>query len=231
MVTSSGEIHDITSTLFEDITVISHPGIDDVGGTRVDRITFDRDNSNIVDIAQNDIVEINYDIDIIVNPFSLPDRDFYVTDSSAVRVDATMDLSFEATVQEIDLNRGLQVMLEKLDSISSLRLKFVLRNGMPLQFDPEIFLLNDLQSDTISLTAESTDLIMAASTDESGNVVDVQESVIYYNIPQDLLLRLRDQTEMILALTMQSPESGQKPAIVKPDQILEVFIGAEARLK
>ncbi|NND06936.1 MAG: hypothetical protein HKN87_11200 [Saprospiraceae bacterium] len=231
LVTSSGEIHDITSTLFEDITIISHPGIDDVGGNRVDRITFDRDNSNIVDIAQNDIAEINYDIDIIVNPFSLPDRDFFVTDSSAVRVDAKVDLSFEATVQEISLKQGLQVMLEKLDSISSLRLKFVLRNGMPLLFDPEIFLLNDLQADTIVLTAESAGLILPASTDESGNVVDVQESVIYYNIPEDLLLRLRDQTEMVLALTMQSPESGQKPAIVKPDQVLEVFIGAEARLK
>lgn len=231
LVTSSGKIHDIKSTLFDDITIISHPGIDEVGGSRIDRITFDRDNSNIVDIAQNDIAEIDYDIDIIVNPLSLPDRDFFVTDSSAVRVEASVDLSFEATVQEINLEQGLRVMLEKLDSISSLRLKVVLRNGMPLEFAPQISLLNSLQADTIFLQPESTDLVSSAETDESGNVLTTTESVIYYSLAEDLLMQLKDYTEMVLTLTLQSPDAGRKPTIIRPEQMLEVLIGAEAQLR
>ncbi len=231
LINANGAVSKITSSLFNDIKVISYPSLDDVGKATFDRITLDRDNSNIDEIAQDDIAEIVYEAEVIVNPTSLPDNGFFVTDSSEIRLDAKFDLSFEARVEEIIIHQDLAVVLEKLDSITSLRLKVIVQNGIPLHFTPSLALTGSEQKDTIPLVAEAPALITPASTDGLGNVTESSQSTFFYSLDATLLTQLRDLTQMLIKLSLQSPAAGTKPAIIRPNQSIDLRIGAEAQIR
>ena len=230
LVSRMGELKQIQSTLFNDIITLSFPSLDQVGQAAVDRITFDKNNSNILDLIGGDIVEIRYNLDIITNP-EQDDRQFFLTDSSEAVLDATLDLSFAATIEMVTAEHNAPVQLGDIDTLSEARIKIFVDNGMPLSFFPELSFFS-LSGTWLKLNPDDNNgRIEAASADELGNVTDNVLSAIYYTLNGEELPVLAQMDSVQATLSVQSPQEGSHPSIIRPGQILEFGIGIEARLR
>ena len=229
LVNDEGDSKPIVSPLFDEIIVLSFPSLDQVGESVVDRITFDKTNSNILDLIQGDINEIKYNFDIITNPKE-DQSEFFLTDSSAAIIDATVDLSFEATVEMVSAQHNALVELQDIDTLSSARIKVFVDNAIPLSFFPELtfFTKGGIE---LPLESEEPASIESAATDLLGNVVGNVQSSVFYALDLNQVTSLAIMDSVRAKLTIQSPEDGADPSIIRPGQILEFGVGIEARLK
>lgn len=223
--------HPLVSDLFEEIIQLDYPGFDQKGEVITDRFSFDKTNSNLLDLAQNDIVAIDYDLDIIINPENIPDAQFFVLDSSRAVITAEVELGFDATIEAVRIEKTMGIDLNSLDSVSFLRFKVVIENGLPLSFDPLLILEDSLTALQLPLTESSGLVIESALTDGNGNILESSKNALFYQINQDQISQAVSMNRLKVQLSLQSPESGRIPAIIKPGQMMDVRIGVEAKLK
>ncbi len=228
LVDGADRARQIESPLFDDIIILSFPSLDMVGQSVVDRITFDKSNSNILDLLEDDIQEIRYDLDIITNP-AMDENEFFLTDSSKAIIDATLDLSFIATVEKVTAQHVAPVFLADIDTLSTSRIKIFVNSGIPLSFSPELVFFS-LADQQLPLIADVEPNIISAKTDLLGNVVGNSESVIYYTLSTDQITLLATMDSVRATLSVQSPQNGSDPSIIRPGQVLEYGIGMEARV-
>ncbi len=224
----SGEQKQVESILFDQTFRIAHPSIDQIGETVTTRITFDKSNSNVVDLVQVDIAKIWYDVNILTNPDNSL-ANFFLTDSSLAKLTATIDLSFAATIRDIGVQHKAEVFLQEIDSLSEGRIKVFVENGIPLSFAPsfEFFARNGFK---VPLPSTGSS-IAAARTDSEGMVLAPVTSSLYYSVNQEMIQDLTKMDSVRVDLRLQSPLSGTTPSVIKPGQRLDFGIGIEAHLR
>src|SRR5690606_22659895 len=196
-----------------------------------DRITFDRTNSNLPDLARNDIVAIDYDLDVIINPDDLSGARFFILDTSQTVITAEVELGFDATIRQASVEKLVDIDLTALDSVRYLRLKLVAENGIPLSFDPVLILRDTNSQEELTLSESEGNMIESAQTDEAGNHVSTTQNVLYFEMDEERVVLARTMNQLSLILTIQSPAGGDLPARIKPGQTTAVKIGAEAKLQ
>ena len=230
MVDHAGNRSDIRSTLFEEIMMIEAPSFDEVGETVSTRITLDRDNSNLVEVASTDIEDLFYDVDIILNP-NTTNETFFITDSSKAQIDALIDLSFDATIIDFTVEQDLTVALSGLDTLRSLRMKMYVENGIPLSFSPELIFFEEDLSPGFTLKPVDTAEVSSATVDSNGEVVSTTTTEIYFNVTAEELSLLSKMTTLKAILHFRSPNNGKDRSVIKPGQEIFMGIGAEAGIK
>ena len=221
----------LESDIFNNIILLQYPGFDQMGFSISDQITFDQNNSNIREVTQTNITAIEYDLDVIINPDDLKDVLFFVLDSSKATVTAEVEMSFNAKVENVTVEKSVDIDLESLDTLSYLRLKMVVENGIPLSFEPAITLIDTLSDLNFALEATPSAFINSAEVNLDGMVQNSSLNVVYYELTKDQLLGAIDMKKLNLRLKMQSPNQGSLPAIIKPGLIMKVRVGAEAKLQ
>lgn len=230
LVNHSDESAEITSALFDDLVLIESPDFDEIGSTVTQRITLDRTNSNVLEVASTDIKDLFYDIDIVLNP-DTEDEVFFVTDSSKAQIDALVDLSFDATVQDLRVERVLDVSLDGLDTLDFLRLKMYVENEVPLAVSPELQFGSSSSSDIWVLEADDQKTIEAATLDANGSLVVSQVSELYFTLTAEELVQLENFNILTAILYFDSPGDGTDATMLRPNQRVFIGVGAEAGLK
>lgn len=224
------EPHPLISELFDEIIDLQFPGFNQMGQVITDRISFDKTNSNIAELAQDNIVAIDYNLDIIINPENEEESQFFVLDTSKAVITAEVELSFDARISNIQIEKTVAIDLEALDSLTYLRLKLVAENGIPLSFSPTLILQDTLTQSAISLSETNGVIIESALVDDVGNQISPSENVLFYSVGEEQIKEAAAMNQLKLILTIQSPLEGEVPAKIKSGQGIEVRIGAEVIL-
>ncbi len=220
----------LISALFNETIDLQFPGFDQMGQVITDRISFDKTNSNIDELAQDNIVSIDYNLDIIINPENQEESQFFVLDTSKAVITAEVELSFDARISKIQIEKTVAIDLETLDSLTYLRLKLVAENGIPLSFSPTLVLQDSLTQSAISLSETNGVIIESALVDALGNLISPSENVLFYTVREEQIKEAAAMNQLKLILTIQSPLEGEVPAKIKSGQGIEVRIGAEVIL-
>jgi hypothetical protein len=231
VVLSTMERQQLESSLFDELIFLEYPRFEQMGMVISDSITFDRNNSNIQQLVQNNIIAIEYDIDVIINPKNERTTQFFVLDTSAAIFNAEVELSFNATVENVSVRKSIDVDLAGLDSLSYLRLKLVAENGIPLSFVTDLLLQDTLTNKEIMLNGTPDSQINSSITTPAGIVESVSENIIYYELDAGQLADAVEYNKLSVVARLQSPLLGSIPTIIKPGQAMIVRIGAEAKLK
>jgi len=221
----------LVSSLFDQVILLEYPDFDQKGTTIHDQFTFDKSNSNIVDVATDDVIAVEYELDVVIHPDESSTTDFFVLDSSAAIVSALFELSFDAKVEDVRVKRSIGVDLQTLDSLSYLRLKMVVDNGIPLSFSPVFTLRDTVTNDSLLLQSDPRAEILTAVTDEFGDVLTVSTSTLYYELPENQLLDILKMNQLEADITLQSPTDGNSATRMRPCQTLDIRIGAEAKIR
>ena len=144
---------------------------------------------------------------------------------------ALFELSFDAKVEDVRVKRSIGVDLQTLDSLSYLRLKMVVDNGIPLSFSPVFTLRDTVTNDSLLLQSDPRAEILTAVTDEFGDVLTVSTSTLYYELPENQLLDILKMNQLEADITLQSPTDGNSATRMRPGQTLDIRIGAEAKIR
>lgn len=217
----------LLSPLFDQVIPLEYPQPGDPGRLVQERITFDRHNSNLLDLTHDNIVAIDYDIDIILNPENVSDERFFILDSSQIIVRAEIELSFDALIEGVGLKKTVDVDFGRLDSVQYLRLKVLVDNGLPLSFDPVLSALDSVSGAGVQFAEESGIGIGAAETNETGDVISNNFSELYYLLDAIQLQKVKQMNQLQAEFTLSSPNQGNLVTKIKPGQVLKMRIGAE----
>lgn len=221
----------LESSLFDQIIILDYPGFDQQGEVVRDRITFDKENSNLLELTHNDIIGIDYNLDIILNPQEISDERFFILDTSRALVTAEVELSFEALVDNVSISKIVDLDFSRLDSIDFLRLKVVVENGLPLSFQPDLTLMDTISGARIELNEENGVLISNANVNDSGDVLSTTSSLLFYSLDIDQLSRVKEMNQLEAEFNLRSPGQGTASAKIKPGQKLMMRVGAEAKFR
>ncbi len=230
-VNKGGKVTQIESPFLDQLIPLAYPSLQDAGQVAKTRVTFDQTNSNVSEVAQDDIVQIRYNLDLLINPDDDVDDIYFVTDTSFAEAQASVELSFNAIVESIQVEQSVEVALSDLSEISSLRLKLLADNGIPLSFRPNLNFRDGETGTELILDAESQAVIEAAEITADGQVQAQRQSALFFTADASELALLQQMDTLQAILHMQSPAQGSQPAILKPGQPLDLKIGAEARLR
>ena len=228
--TSDGTQEPILGSLLDDLFFFQFPSFDEIGQTKMQRITFDRSNSNILDFSDKNISKIFYEMDIIFNPLDIPDQSFFIMDSSEARLDATVELGFDARIEDVQLTHSVDVDLTRLDSILSFRLKMLVANSIPISFASELYFSKKGTNMRIEIPEENNTLIEPALVDPTGEVQSPSENILFYTGSQEVVDQLIQMDLLEVKLQLQSPQNGQIPSRIKPGQWMDIQIGMEVKL-
>ncbi|MCB0685432.1 MAG: hypothetical protein KDC53_02870 [Saprospiraceae bacterium] len=220
----------LQSTLFDNLIILDYPGFSEIGDVVNSRITFDKSNSNLLAITHNDIVAIDYDLDIIINPESSGNSDFFITDSSRAILSAEVELSFDAVVEEISISKAIPTDFSSLDSVIYFRLKAIVDNGLPLSFDPILYLKDTIGGMELILKEEAGRKIESAPTDELGNQIGTATSVLYFEGDEQDVVTIRNMNLLETTFVIKSPLEGSIPTKISPELRLDLRLGVEVKL-
>lgn len=221
----------LNSSLFDDILYLDYPQYDEKGQVVRERITFDKNNSNLLELTHNDIIAIDYNLDIIINPANSDDNRFFVLDSSRAVLTAEVELSLEAIVEAVTVEKKVGINFSRLDSLEFIRLKVVIDNGLPLSFEPRLVMRDTIGQVEMNLQEEAETPIASADTDNLGNVINSRQSTLYYTLSKDQLLVSQTMNQLEATFILRSPNEGTISTRIKPGQELLMRMGAEAKLK
>ncbi|MDH3649986.1 MAG: hypothetical protein OEQ53_09895 [Saprospiraceae bacterium] len=211
---------------------LGFPSLQEIGLTRVARFTFDKSNSNILEIAESDVREIRYELDLLLNPSGDSDQPFFITDSSEVNLQVEAELEFDAFVKSIDLEWLLEVSIPEIDSLEEARLKMVIDNGIPLQFTPQLIFENGQTGDSLLWRSDELGVSIASATvDSFGEVTASSRTISFYTLSREDIVILRSADKLKAFFELVSPRDGSHPARIRPRQQLDLMLGMEAKLR
>lgn len=216
----------LKSPLLDDIISINYPPFDQMGRTAFDEIDFDQHNSNLEEVLTNEVIAVEYDFEIIANPLGDGNLPFFVVDTSMLQVDTKFELSFDANINAIQVEQSVGISLDSLDRFSSIELKLVADNALPLAFDLELSARDTVSDQVVVFPSAEGGLLSAAKVDEGGTVIEATRSVVQYGLEDAEILHLSKSHVLIAKIVVSSPQMGTMRAIIKPDQGLDLGIGA-----
>lgn len=146
VLTVSGERIPLKSELVDKGIDFDFPNQSQIGQTIQTRLVFDNQNSNIVDLFNEKIIEVDYDIDAVGFPTNDPSEIGFVTDSSFYEVNVAVELPLLASADEFTIRDTLDLDMSELSEIDEVELKMYMRNEFPVEMDIQlIFLTSDDQ--------------------------------------------------------------------------------------
>jgi len=221
---------DFESPLLAEIIPVGYPTLEEQGDTILQRITFDRNNSNIVELISDDLLTVFYDIDIVLNPSENPEEIFFIDESSIAILDATVELPLEVQIPQVVVRYGVPIRFDDFGDVGDARLKLIAENGIPLGFDPLLQFLTG-GGDRQQLSADPSDVIAPASVNEFGEVVGKISSTLFFPLSSSEVQFITTSDSLMLEVLIMTGAEGMERARLQPGQELNVKVGAEIMLQ
>lgn len=225
---SDGSVTNIESSLFQAPIAIDFPSLAERGATVRQEIVLDNSNSNLADVLTPSVRELAYEVEVIANPDDSQRLDYFLTDTSAASLLASLEVPLDVNVGLVNINYALPVQIDTIEDVTSLRLKLFVDNGIPLAFAPKIGFTGPGTS--ISLAEENGSEIRAAQTNDDGSVAQSEISELFFDLPGNQLDQLANVDSVRLQLTLRSSDGLDGRVQIAQDQVMKVGMGVEIEL-
>lgn len=152
----------------------NYPSLSEIGQTKETYYEFNAENSNVEDIIGQPIELVDYK----VNPWANPDGDEtitgFLTDSSSIGFDVTVDLPFYGKANGFTIADTFDFDLTSMDVdiVDHATLKVVSENGFPTDIDVQFYFLNEDNVIFDSLYTPAARVFKAAPIDNNGYVTE-----------------------------------------------------------
>ena len=215
----------LVSELINQPVQMAYPGPNEIGEVKNQMITFHSGNSNILDLVNQRVIGLFYDIGIILNGENDTARSHFLTDSSFFQMGVYAEVPLHGQLRNMEINRIVEIDFSSLDSLAFLELKMVVENGIPLAFDPQLQFLNESNQIISSLKPDNN--VVIKPMDDSGNSSELTTTILYFTGDGALLNKIAEARSMNASLTISTPNAGAGKARLTPGQIMNIKIGAK----
>jgi hypothetical protein len=197
--------------------IINAPDLSQLGQSVITEISVNKTNSNIDEVTNTTLSYIDYSARAITNPGGSATQDNYVLDSSRASVDfevvLPMDLRAEDFKVEDTVDFDLSDIPDENDDfeIKSLQIRMETTNGMPVEINMQVVLVDTFYNVLDSLfTEETNNVLPSALVDENGKVLAPSQNKVLIDFPPDRLDLIRNTRYAMVSGTFETTDEGQK---------------------
>jgi len=231
VVTTTGEALDMESEVIDNNVDFAYPGLDEVGQIKITEFSFDRDNSNIVELFKEKVVRVTYDIDAGANPDMDESIVGFVNEDSYFLVNVDVELPLEGTVNDLVLQDTTDLDLSDLEDVMSAEFKTVVANDFPADvtlqgyfFDDNNVLLDSLFIDRLLLPAAEVN-VATGKTNEGTDIITFE------NFEEGRFEQLKAGKKILVNVKINTQQASSGPLWIYNDYGVRFRIGAKLKTK
>lgn len=231
MIDEFGTVLELESTLFDDGLHLDYPTINEVNASKTTTITFDRTNSNIVELLNSQPQQVIYDLAVVVNPNEISNEAGFITTDSKIKVTIQTEVPVHGTLSDLTVEKTVETDFNDADELTHAEFKLIAENGLPINVDLQFYFLDEDESIMDSLFTEVVHPLNAASVDSEGNVTQDAKMVTTVSIPADRMNLLKYSKNMMMKAGMSTSNDGTSPVKMNSEQTLNIKLGAIVGIK
>ncbi|MBE9509788.1 MAG: hypothetical protein IMY71_02835 [Bacteroidetes bacterium] len=201
--------------------------------------SFNKDNTDIVELIEIRPSKITYSGGATVNPSGKQGWDNFVTGESSVVAGLEVEIPFEFRANNLTLQDTLENPLKpedsqededfSIDNIESASLHLLINNGFPLEIGFNIQLY-DSTADQVLATLDVPVLFPAAPVDANGVVTEPTEDTTTIVITGDFLENLEIADELIVRGLLNTSNNGSQVVKILTTYTIDFKFGVSTRV-
>lgn len=226
--TTTGALLDMESEIINNNVDFSYPTLEERGEVKVTQFSFNKDNSNIVDLFAEKVVKVAYDIDASANPnmdetiIGFVDNDSYFL----VRVDVSLPL--HGTVNDLVLQDQIDLDLSQLSDVNEAEFKNVISNGFPADISLQAYFYDEPGNLLDSLFSSRLEL-PAAPVQNNGIAGEGQEITTFTDFTSEQIDKLKDSKKLGINIRIDTGQASDGPLWIYSDYGIDMRIGAKLK--
>lgn len=227
VVTTTGEILDMESDIIDNNVDFAYPSLDEPGVVKITEFSFDKDNSNIVDLFKEKVSRVTYDIDAGANPDMDETIIGFVNKESYFLVSVDVELPLEGTVNNLVLQDTIDLDLSDLGDVTSGQFKTVIGNDFPADITIQSYFFDDNDVLIDSLFKERL-LLPAAEVDQStGKTILGLDVVTFEDFEAGRFDKLKESKKVLMNVKINTEQASSGPLWIYNDYSIRFKLGAK----
>lgn len=218
--------------------ILNAPDLDQVGESVSTILSINNDISNIDEVANTNLSYFIYGVNLVTNPEGDVTSNF-ILDSSKISVEyemiLLMDLRAENFGLEDTIDFDLKAIIPEEDSdieIESLQIRLETDNGMPVEINLLVTLVDSAYNVLDSLfTEENKNILPSGILDANGVVIAPTHNEIILDFPSDRIDLIRNTKYANVNGSFETTNEGQTYVKFYSYYTIEFNLGAKADLK
>lgn len=227
VVTTTGDLLDMESEIIDNNVDFAYPALDEPGVVKTTKFSFNRDNSNIVDLFKEKVRRVTYDIDAGANPDMDESVVGFVNKDSYFLVNVDVELPLEGTINNLVLQDTVDLDLNDLGDVTSAEFKTVIANDFPADitlqsyfYDENDVLLDSLFKERLLIPAATVDLT-------TGRALPGEEVINYEDFVEDRFDKLESGKKVLVNVKINTQQASSGPLWIYNDYGIRFKVGAK----
>ena len=231
VVTTTGEELDMVSEIIDNNVDFAYPGLDELGVVKITEFSFERDNSNIVDLFKEKVRKVTYDIDAGANPDMDESIVGFVNEDSYFLVKVDVELPLEGTVNNLVLQDTVDLDLNDLGDVTSAEFKTVIVNDFPADLTLQSYFYDENDNLIDSLFKERLFMPAASVDATTGKALPGEEVVSFENFEEGRFNELKEGRKVLVNVKLNTEQASSEPLWIYNDYGIQFKIGAKLLTK
>jgi hypothetical protein len=216
----------LDNPMLNDGVPFAFPSVSEVGEAKPTLIQLNVDNSNIVSAIAGVPYQMDYAFSAVANPDENPLITNHLTDDIKVDIDLEVEIPLYARAKGFRIVDTFEVDFTDLEDLDRLGFKMVAENGFPLELGMQLQFIDESGMVIDSLFAEGARLVESGNLRPDGSVSTSRASILESELSGSQLEQiLKRTTDVRVAATLESPESGAEPARMLDTYTLGLRLG------
>jgi hypothetical protein len=227
VVTTTGEVLDMESDIIDNNVDFAYPSLNEPGVVKITEFSFDKDNSNIVELFKEKVRRVTYDIDAGANPDMDETITGFVNKDSYFLVSVDVELPLEGTVNNLILQDTLDLDLTDLEDVTSAQFKSVIANDFPADITLQSYFYDDNDVLIDSLFKERLLLPAAEINPSTGKAKTGEEVVTFEDFVAGRFDQLKNGKKVLMNIKINTAQASSEPLWIYNDYSIRFKLGAK----
>lgn len=230
VVTTTGEMLNMESEIIDNNVDFAYPTLDEIGVVKITEFSFTKDNSNIVDLFQNKVRRVTYDIDAGANPDMDETVIGFVNEDSYFLVSVDVELPLNGTVNQLVLQDTIDLDLTDLTDGESAEFKNVIANDFPADITLQGYMYTKDGILVDSLFSERL-FLPAAMVNGSGVASKGEEVTTFEDFDSARLDRVRQTEKLLVNVKINTNQASDGALWIYNSYGIDFRMGAKIKAK
>lgn len=209
---------------------INYPELEERGQSKSTVLQIDNSNSNIVDVFDEQLTELEYGLTAIANPDDNPFLVSFIEDSSAFKAQVTVEVPVVGRTNNFVATESFEVPFDDIDQIAEGEFKLIIENQLPLGAQIQFYFMGNENFIIDSLFQSSMEIIAPAPIDETGNVTAPTLTTTFIPVSAEQMQNIIEATHLQVKAIFQTSENGTRDVIIRGDQTIDFKMGLKFKL-
>ncbi len=231
-ISADGKATPIISPALQKGVDVAYPALSEVGQSKTTTFVLNAANSNLPDVLASNPVAIAYKIDAVMNPNGSTKTTGFLTDSSAFKLHAYLDLPVYGKAQGFEGADTVAIDFSQYKkNVDHVELKIIADNAMPVDIAVQGYFANGQGKILDSLYVSPQLVLKSAAVDANGNATTPTRQISYTTIDYARFQRVADAAKLWIHYYYSTALNGSVPVRVLATQEVRVQIGMKLGLR